>query len=325
MLIASAGVFAAPIIHERFSVPMATIVCQPWLIPSALAPPAVPGGLPLPPWVPLGARRLYFTMIDAIGGRLVGNHINAARASFGLERVRGVFPWWFSPELVIGLFPPWYAPPQADWPTQIRLAGFPLYDGNADGGLPTDLVDFCHASSPPIVFTFGTGMLHATETFQVAVEACRELGMRGILLTKHADQISDPLPVDVRHVPFAPLRSLLPLCSAIVHHGGIGTTSQALATGTSQLVLPLAWDQPDNALHVKQLGAGDWLARHQRSTSHVANALSRLMTPTTRTRCTQVARYFEGCEPLETVADWIEELDGRSSCRKARSRKTNSL
>jgi rhamnosyltransferase subunit B len=43
--------------------------------------------------------------------------------------------------LVIGMFPEWYAARQADWPPQLRLAGFPLFDGKASAGLPADLVD----------------------------------------------------------------------------------------------------------------------------------------------------------------------------------------
>jgi hypothetical protein len=66
---------------------------------------------------------------------------------------------------------------------------------------------------------------------------------RGILLTRHAQQLPTPLPRAVRHVAFAPFQEILPLCAAVVHQGGIGTMARALAAGMPQLVLPLAWDQ----------------------------------------------------------------------------------
>ena len=115
-------------------------------------------------------------------------------------------------------------------------------------------------------------MRHGAEFFRAAVEACGMLGRRGILLTRHARQLPTPLPGSVRHVAFAPFEELLPLCAAVVHHGGIGTTARALAAGTPQLVLPLAWDQPDNAARVRRLGAGSSLGTRHRTPAQLATA-----------------------------------------------------
>src|SRR5438445_634188 len=47
--------------------------------------------------------------------------------------------------------------------------------------------------------------------------------------------------------------------AAVVHHGGIGTTSQCFRAGVPQLIMPMAHDQPDNAARVKRMGVGDYL------------------------------------------------------------------
>src|SRR5207245_1932633 len=86
--------------------------------------------------------------------------------------------------------------------------------------------------SPPIAFTLGTGMTHAAGFFRTAVAACDALGARGLLLTKYPDVIPARLPPRVRHCAFAPFRQLLPLCGAVVHHGGAGTTAAPRATAT---------------------------------------------------------------------------------------------
>src|SRR5436305_6257835 len=99
-------------------------------------------------------------------------------------------------------------------------------------------------------------MAHGAAFFRAAVRACEGTGARGLLLTRYPGRLPARLPPSVRHVPFAPFRRLLPLCRAVVHHGGVGTTAAALAAGTPQLVLPLAWDQPDNAAPVRRLGCG---------------------------------------------------------------------
>ena len=51
-------------------------------------------------------------------------------------------------------------------------------------------------------------------------------------------------------LPYVPLRALLPRCAALVHHGGIGTTAEALRAGVPQVIVPLAYDQFDNAARV---------------------------------------------------------------------------
>jgi rhamnosyltransferase subunit B len=307
VLASSPGVFAPRLVQETLGTPLATIMLQPGLIPSVSAPPVMPS-FPLPRRAPRPFGALYWRLIDALGGLLIGRHLNRLRSSLGLGPVRRVFRWWYSPERVIGLFPEWYGPPQDDWPPQTRLAGFPLFDGASGGGLPPDLREFCRAGDPPIAFTFGTGMLHAEGLFRAALDACRELGARGIFLTRHARQLPAPLPPTVRHCEFAPFRELFPHCGAVVHHGGVGTAAKALATGTPQLILPLAWDQMDNAARVKRLGAGDWLKSKRVRGAQIAEALARLLTPEVRSRCRAVAARFGPDDALEVAARMVEEL-----------------
>jgi L-noviosyl transferase len=64
------------------------------------------------------------------------------------------------------------------------------------------------------------------------------------------------LPDNVWIYDWLPLGGLLQHCSAIVHHGGAGTTFTALAVGVPQVVLPHAADQPVNAQAVADRGVG---------------------------------------------------------------------
>jgi UDP:flavonoid glycosyltransferase YjiC (YdhE family) len=228
-----------------------------------------------------------------------------------LSPVRRVFRWWLSPELVIGLFPGWYAAPQPDWPPQLRLTGFGRFDGTRET-LPEDVRTFCEGGSPPIAFTLGTGMAHAAGFFRTAVAACDALGARGLLLTKYPHLIPTRLPRGVRHCAYAPFRQLLPLCGAVVHHGGVGTTAAALEAGCPQLVLPLAWDQPDNAARVAGLGAGLTLGPRRRSGGHVRRALARLLAPDFVDRCRAIAIRARADDGLERAAGWVEQLARRT-------------
>jgi UDP:flavonoid glycosyltransferase YjiC (YdhE family) len=169
---------------------------------------------------------------------------------------------------------------------------------------------FCEGGSPPIAFTLGTGMTHAAGFFRNAVAACEAFGARGLLLSRYPDVIPAGLPSGVRHCAFAPFRQLLPLCGALVHHGGVGTTAAALEAGCPQLILPLAWDQPDNAARVAELGAGLVLGPRRRSSGQLSDALARLMAPDFGERCRAIASRAAGEDGLEIAAGWVEQLAG---------------
>jgi UDP:flavonoid glycosyltransferase YjiC (YdhE family) len=180
------------------------------------------------------------------------------------------------------------------------------------GGLPEEVEEFCRAGPPPVAFTLGTGMAHAGPFFRAAVAACERAGVRGLLLTRYPDLVPARLPPEVRHCAFAPFRLLLPLCGAVVHHGGIGTTAAALGAGCPQVALPLAWDQPDNAARVARLGAGQWLGTRQRTAGHLARALLRVQAPEVSQRCRVLATMAGAGDGLEVAAGWVEGLARRA-------------
>lgn len=310
VLVANPGVLAARLVQETVNIPMVTLLLQPGLLPSNIAPPQMPCGLTIPKWLPHSLRHAYWLGVDAAGSALTSPWLNRVRRGLGLAPVRRLFRWWLSPELVIGLFPGWYAAPQADWPSQIRLAGFTRFDG-CRTELAEDLRSFCMDGPPPILFTLGTGMTHAADFFRAALEACRMLDVRAIFVTRYANLIPPNLPPSVRHCAFAPFRHLLPLCAAVVHHGGVGTTAAALEAACPQLVLPLAWDQPDNAARVFKLGAGLVLGRQRRSGKHLRNALVETLSPAIRNRCQTIASEAEAECGLGVAATWIEEVSAK--------------
>jgi rhamnosyltransferase subunit B len=96
-------------------------------------------------------------MIDPV----IAPPLNAFRAGKGLPPVtRVVHDWWHSPDLVIGLFPEWFAAPQPDWPRQMKLTGFPLFDERGFEPLGAELEAFLAAGAAPIAFTPGSAMSH---------------------------------------------------------------------------------------------------------------------------------------------------------------------
>jgi len=149
-------------------------------------------------------------------------------------------------------------------------------------------------------------MQHAHEFFTAAAEACKRLGRRGMLLTRHSDQLPGELPSGVRHFSFLPFGLLLPRVAATVFHGGIGTVAQALRAGVPQLIMPMAHDQPDNADRLVKLGVGRMLWPRDFTGPAVARELSALLDdPAVAMRCRDLATRF----PADPVAPAVEALE----------------
>src|ERR1700761_5416310 len=155
----------------------------------------------------------------------------------------------------IGLFPAWFA-------TQPGIAqtGFAMLADDATPPLPGGLETFLRSGAPPVIFTPGSFMRDASTFFAQSLAACEELGLRAIFLTPHREQLPQTLPAQVRHFRYVPLQRLAPRCAALAHHGGIGTLAQGLKAGIPQLVMPLFFDQADNASHLNALGVSNTLS-----------------------------------------------------------------
>ena len=307
---AHAIAFGARLAQEVFGVPLATIHLAPSVFRSVHDAPrfAYMNWLRrLPHPVIRGFHRLIdWGAVDPI----LAKPLNAFRAELGLPPVKRIIhDWWMSPQRVIGLFPEWFSKPQPDWPPQVRLTGFPLYDERGVHALSPELSAFLDAGAPPVAFTFGSAMTQSRPQLLASAEACRLAGLRGLLLTRHREQVPTDLPAGVRHFDYAPFSELLPRCAALVHHGGIGTTAQALAAGVPQVIMPLAHDQHDNAARVRRLGVGAEIPTKKYQAAHVADVLRNFLAdPAAPARCRAIADRFKGHDPLAVTCDLIEEL-----------------
>jgi len=305
--------FGALLAREKLGLPLLTVDLQPAVLWSDIAPPRIPGVFG-PAWL----QRLFYRIgVKYIIDPVMLPSLNAYRRELGLAPIASVPPWWHSPDGVVCLFPEWFCPPQADWPAGVIQTDFPLWDEQADEPLANEVERFLAAGDPPIVFTPGSANLHARKFFEVAVDACRRISRRGILLTRFAEQIPANLPPSVRHFVYVPLGPLLPRCAALMQHGGIGTTSQAMAAGVPQLIMALAHDQYDNADRIKRLSIGDWLTPTWLSGSRVARMLGRLVSSdATRSACQSVAQRLAGRDGIARTAvaveAWAERAVGRS-------------
>jgi rhamnosyltransferase subunit B len=310
VIVGSTFALGARIAAEKLRSPMVSVHLAPAAIRSLYDTPAV-ANLPAFPRLPRSTKRVLYWYFDRfIADPVLCSGLNEVRQELGLAPVRRpLHKWLHSPTRIIGLFPPWFAAPAADWPPQVRLTGFPLYDGPVAGSLPPELVRFLlDYGEPPIVFTAGTAQSHGEGFFAAAVDACVRLGTRGILISRSAAQLPEELPASIRAFAHAPFAELLPRAKAIVHHGGIGTAAQALRAGIAQVVVPLAYDQPDNAARLKRLGVASILPQRRLDGPSLAFSLRKLLgRPNLSAKLSEVARRFEHDSSIDDTCRLIEE------------------
>ncbi len=313
VVVASCWSFGARIAHEKLGVPMATVHLETQNVRSLYQTPLMPPPMVVGNWVPRFLKRFQFWIADRwFIDPYLAPDTNAFREELGLPPVRRFLNgWWNSPQLVIGMYPDWFYPPQPDWPPQMVLTGFSNWDQTGVAEVPADVERFLDAGRPPIVFSAGSNNLHAHRFFEAAVAACRALGERGVLLSKTADQLPHPLPNDVCHVPYVPFGYLLGRARAIVHHGGRGTASPALAAGIPQVLTPMTFGQVDFAVRLSRLGVGDIVKPRRVSATTVSAALERLLSSgDVAQRCKELASRCADMRSLDRTCDLLEELIG---------------
>ncbi len=282
---ATALQIAAPSIAEKMGVPYVFAAYCPAVLPSPHhAPPvlAMLGDAPSPAmadYSELWAR-------DAQRWNDQWNSLlNAQRAKLGLAPVSDVRSHILTDQ-------PWLAADQtlAPWPDPTAPAVFQtgawiLPDARP---LSLELEAFLDGGEPPVYFGFGS--IRAPEGLsRVMIETARALGRRAIILRGWADlSLVDDEP-DCLAISEANYEALFERVTAVVHHGGAGTTTAAARAGAPQVVIPQHYDQHYWAQRVQQLGIGTMHAPPTPTTDSLTSVLERTLQPDVTARAQSIA------------------------------------
>ncbi len=237
--------------------------------------------------------------------------ISDFRIELGLEDFGNpIFEGQHSPALVLALFSELFGRPQPDWPPQTKITGFCFYDGNQEVQVPDELNRFLDNGAPPIVFTLGSSAVWvAKDFFHESIEAAKRLGRRAVLLIGDERNMPSILPEGIIALDYVPYQSLLPRACAVVHHGGVGTTSQGLLAGVPSLIVPFAFDQSDNAAHARKLGTSRTLYKQNYTAPRVAAELHELLRqPSYARKAIEVSRQLKQENGPGRAADLIEQV-----------------
>jgi rhamnosyltransferase subunit B len=271
--------------------------------------PLMLGPLRIPRWVPLAWRQWLWRRVDSkLIDPVALPDMNAVHAKLGLPAIEHYLEHMYRvADFSVTLFPNWFAPTPPDWPQPLISGEFQLFEPSNAPTISPELQAFLGQGSAPLVFTPGSGHRHANEYFVAAVAATQKLGRRAVLVTGHRAQVPANLPDGVLWQEYVAFRDLLPHAALVVHHGGIGTTAEALRAGVPQLVVPFAHDQFDNGWRVEMLGVGTVLPATRLNTRRLVKRLQGLLeAEPVRLACATVAARFASAPGAAELVAQIE-------------------
>jgi MGT family glycosyltransferase len=108
---------------------------------------------------------------------------------------------------------------------------------------------------------------------------------------------------------FLPQTSVLPLVDLVITHGGNNTVTESLFFGKSMVVLPIFWDQHDNAQRLDETGFGIRIDTYDHDPADLRAAIARLLDDgALADRLAQTSRRLQTARGTELAADLIERV-----------------
>lgn len=172
-----------------------------------------------------------------------------------------------------------------------------------------EVLSWIAAGTPPIYFGLGsTPISSPADTVGMVIAACAQLGER-LLVCAGPNDMSGLGHFDhVKFVSAVNHAAVFPACSAVVHHGGAGTTAAAMRAGVLALILWLWLDQPVWAAAVQQLKVGSARRFSDTTEESLVADLKSILAPEYRSRARNIgSQMIPPHESASLAADLVED------------------
>ncbi|MFD2420207.1 glycosyltransferase [Amycolatopsis pigmentata] len=284
--VVATGLLAAAVavrsVAEKRGIPYVYACHCPIYLPSPHYPPPPPLGEP--PARDVTDNRVLWERNNRSAYQRFGDPLNSRRAAIGLPPVEDIFGYGYTDRPLLAADPV-LAPLR---PTDLDVVQTGAWILPDERPLPVELEAFLAAGPPPVYVGFGS-LRAPADAARVAIESIRALDRRVILSRGWADLALIDDRDDCFVVGEVNQQALFGRVAAVVHHGGVGTTTVATRAGAPQVVVPQIADQPYFAGRVAALGVG---VAHDGPTPTVESlsaALATALAPEIRARASAVA------------------------------------
>lgn len=244
-----------------------------------------------------------------INGQKLCEESNELREKMGLKPIESWLAWQCAPKGKIGLWPKWYKNKIVNEQDDIELVGFPLEPLNKDKSfIDEELKNILLETPSPIIISGGSSKKIRKEFYKTAIKACENLERKVIVATRHKELLQDTIPNNVYVFDYIPLYESLAYVSLIIHHGGIGTVSNAINTGVPQLILADYLDRPLNASIVKEIGLGEYIPPLRCNVEVLKENIVKLLNNDYKEKCTKFAEDHAKENTFKNIERIIAEI-----------------
>ncbi|KAF2275406.1 UDP-Glycosyltransferase/glycogen phosphorylase [Westerdykella ornata] len=315
-IIANPPSFAPPHIAERLGIPLHMMFTFPYTptvhFPHPLAN-IKPGNVD-----PKYTNFMSYPLVEMMTWQGLGDLINRFRAKTlflnevstlwapgQLYRLKVPYTYLWSPGLV---------PKPKDWGPEIDISGFVFLDLASSFKPPDDLMKFLEAGEPPVYIGFGSIVVDDPDRFtKMIFEAVKMAGVRA-LVSKGWGGLGgkDIAPDYIFMLDNTPHDWLFPRVSAVVHHGGAGTTAIGLKCAKPTMIVPFFGDQPfwGGMVAKAKAGAHECIPYKKLTAEKLAEGIKQCLTEEARKNVQQIADSIaaEGDGALNAVRSFHRSL-----------------
>ncbi len=182
-------------------------------------------------------------------------------------------------------------------------------------GQPPAWFDQLPSTSPLVLVTLGSTFTDDVNFFVGAARAATLVGAFVIVAFGESelapdlkDKLASRLPRCIA-VPSVDYAHLFPRLSAVIHHGGVGTTHAAVLYGLPQVIVPHGGDQGLQAIRADASGVGIHVPASQAGVGRSRQALETvLFDPGFRIRARNLAGQFAALGGVPRAADLLEQI-----------------
>lgn len=247
--------FGGPHFAEKLGVPIIMAVLLPIYVPTAEFPNMTLPQLNLGSWY----NTMSYKLLLGLTSLGVGRYVKAWRAAHGLPAPSHDMLHTSTGESIPALhgYSQHVSPRPNDWPEDAYVTGYWFLERHEAWQPSAGLEAFLDAGDPPVYVGFGSmAGRDPRRVTQIVIGALQQANVRGIIATGWGGLATDDLPESIYKIDNAPHDWLFPRVSAVVHHGGAGTTAAGLRAGRPTVICPFIVDQPFWGRRVKALGVG---------------------------------------------------------------------
>ncbi len=176
------------------------------------------------------------------------------------------------------------------------------------------------AGTAPIYFGLGSMVVQDPAAFvSMITDVCTQLDVRGLICAPALDSgAAMSHPDRILIVSSVNHSVVFPLCRAIVHHGGSGTTHAAARSGVPSVLLWIGADQPAWAKRVAELGIGEGRRLSSTTRDDLLRMLRTVLTPRYAQRAREVATQMT--DPADSVRAAATLLEQAAVAARNRNR-----